>query len=131
MTILKETTMSQHPPGPFQPGFGLLATALEVAVPLRMMELIRDGGPVEADFARIARHAEDLIAHGDDLLFRNEKQHATATRFNQLADAIAVLSFAPGGITVCGAHFDGCAMKECRAACPSHHERREENTKDA
>lgn len=108
--------MSQNPAGPFQPGFDLLTISLNMAVPLRIMELIRDGGPTDADYERIKSYQEDLTAHGDDLLFRNAKNNATATRFNQVADAIAVMSFMPDGITAFGMHFDGNEMKERVAA---------------
>jgi hypothetical protein len=104
--------MSQTPPGPFQPGFDLLTISLSAAVPLRIMKLIRDGGPSEADFERIKSYQEDLTTRGSDLYFRNTKNNATATRFNQVADAIAVMSFLPGGITTFGMHFDGNELKK-------------------
>ena len=103
--------MQQNPSGPFQPGFDPLTISLSAAVPLRIMELIRNGGPSQEDFERITSYQEDLTAHGDDLYFRNANNNATATRFNQVADAIAVLSFLPGGITAFGMHFDGNEMK--------------------
>lgn len=104
--------MSQKPSGQFQPGLSLLSISLSAAVPLRIMKLIREGGPTEADFARITSYQKDLTENGADLFFRNTNEDATATRFNQVADAIAVLSFAPGGITIFGQHFDGKELKK-------------------
>jgi len=116
--------MPQNPSGPLQSGFDLLTMTLGAAVPLRIMELLRKGGPNQEDFERITSYQEDLTAHGEDLFFRHETNHATATRFNQVADAIAVLSFVPGGITAFGMHFDGNEMQTllAKAKVPSREE---------
>ena len=103
-------------PGLFQPGFDMLTISLSAAVPLRIIEIIRSGGPTDADFERIQSYREDLTAHGDDLYFQSTKKGETAHRFNQVADAIAVMSFLPGGVPAFGLRFDGNAMKARMAA---------------
>jgi hypothetical protein len=98
-------------PGRFEPGFDLLTLSLSASVPLRIQEIIRTGGPTEADYERIASYSEDLTTNGADLFFRSAVKNATAERFNQVTDAIAVLSFQPGGINAFGLHFDGNEMR--------------------
>lgn len=88
----------------------LLATALSAAVPLRILELCRRGGPTDEDLTRVQAYQEDLSTHGEDLFFRSNKPGGSAERFNQTADAIAVLAFCPGGIHIFGAHYDGQQM---------------------
>lgn len=99
---------NRQPAEPTMPG--LLSIALSAAVPLRMLELCRRGGPTAEDLARVQSYQNDLRAHGEDLFFQSKKSDATAERFNQTADAIAVLAFCPGGITIFGAHYDGQQM---------------------
>ena len=89
----------------------LLVTALSAAVPLRILELGQRGGPTDEDLARIKAYQKDLSEHGEDLFFRSKKPGGSAERFNQTADAIAVLSFCPGGIRIFGEHYDGRAMQ--------------------
>jgi hypothetical protein len=84
----------------------LLAQTLALAVPLLITEIAQRGGPTDEDYARIASYTDDLAVHGDDLLYASRKPGETARRFQQVAEAIAVLSFCPGGITVFGLHFE-------------------------
>jgi hypothetical protein len=88
---------------------GLLATSLSMAVTLIIMEMAQHGGPTEDDYKRVKSYQDDLLERGNDLFYPSKKEGDTAKRFNQVADAIAVLSFAPGGITVFGLHFDSNA----------------------
>lgn len=49
----------------------------------------------------------DMIAsHGDNILFRSKKSGETAKAFNALAEALAFLSFAPGGVKLFGCHWE-------------------------
>jgi hypothetical protein len=88
----------------------LLVTALSAAVPLRILELCKRGGPTDEDLARVKAYQKDLSEHGEDLFFRSKKPGGSAERFNQTADTIAVLSFCPGGIRIFGERYDGRAM---------------------
>jgi hypothetical protein len=110
--------MSPPFPGRFEPGFDLLSISLSASVPLRILEIIRAGGPTEADYERIASYTDDLLANGADLFFRSAGKGATAERFNQVTDALAVLSFQPGGIDVLGMHFNGSEMRAWFEATP-------------
>jgi len=47
-----------------------------------------------------------IAEHGDDILFRSKRKGATASAFNALAEGIAILSFAPGGVKVFGGHWE-------------------------
>jgi hypothetical protein len=108
--------MSQHPQGRFEPGFDLLTISLSAAVPLRILEIVQAGGPTESDLARARSSTADLTANGADLFFRSRVKGASAERFNQVAEAIAVLSFQPGGVSAFGMHFDGNEMWANREA---------------
>lgn len=90
----------------------LLAPMLALAVPLLIAELAQHGGPTAEDYARVASYGDDLAFHGDDLLYVSRKQGETAHCFQQVAEAIAVLSFCPGGITVFGLHFEAGGSPE-------------------
>ena len=88
------------------PTAGPLETMLAVAVPLRIWRLQERGGPTEADFQN-GTTLGALIAEKGDLLFhRGKKAGESAGVFNAVAQGIAVLSFAPGGITLFGQHWE-------------------------
>ena len=103
----------------------LLPILLPLTVEMRMLQLREKGGPEEADFARaqeFGRQASDgpeeapnpsgkpedikFIAHvrmglgdGSDLLYTSQSgKGATAAMFNELAFALAVGAFLPGGV---------------------------------
>lgn len=84
----------------------LLKLHLSAFVPLRILELQQQGGITDEDLAHVRSYQKDIAAHGDEILFRSPQPGQTATRINQLVDAIAVLAFCPGGITLFGMHFD-------------------------
>ena len=84
----------------------LLKSMLGIAVPLRILQLQERGGPTTTDFQRAAEWTAVRSSRGDNLLFRSKKPGETATLFNGLAHAIAVLSFAPGGVEIFGFHFE-------------------------
>lgn len=84
----------------------LLATALEVAVPLCIHNLQCRGGVTEDILEQARKTSWELAGHGDNLLYRGKKRGETARLFQQVAEAIAVLAFCPGGITIFGLHFE-------------------------
>lgn len=78
---------------------------LSCSVPLRIMEMLRKGGPTDLDY-ELARNFRDALAeHGDTLLYGGKPGEA-ASLANRLAHAIAVLAFSPGGIIIFGQHFE-------------------------
>jgi len=78
----------------------LLPLTLDVAVPLRIDEIRRRGGPTAADLKKAQDYGITLASRGDRLLFRSKKKGETAELFNGLAHAVAVLAFLPGGVTL-------------------------------
>lgn len=87
----------------------LLPIALQAAVPLRIMELQRewgDSGLPDDWVDRIRDHALYIAEHGDIILYRSSKKGETAKAFNVLVDAIAHLSFAPGGVKFMDLHWE-------------------------
>jgi len=85
----------------------LLTISLSAAVPLRILEYQKAGGPTDDDRERARRFASVLGEKGDILQFRGKKKGETAEVFNRLADALAVLSFCPGGVKFRGEHWEG------------------------
>jgi hypothetical protein len=83
-----------------------LAIALSASVPLYIMELESRGGPNDEDLSSLLDIALLLGEQGDKLLYRSDKHGETARIYNQTARAIAILAFAPGGITVFGQHWE-------------------------
>lgn len=82
----------------------VMRIALSAAVPLWIMQLKRLS---EAERLELARLAGQTIAEkGDVLQFGSKKKGAAAEVFNQLAKGIAALSFAPGGVTFLGDHWE-------------------------
>ena len=89
----------------------LLAISLAAAVPLRIMVLQRQGGPTEMDWRNAVEFGSVLAEKGDILQFGygkrqpREGEPSVADLFNQLARAVAVLAFVPGGVRLFGMHF--------------------------
>ena len=84
----------------------ILSIALSTAVPLHILELERNGGPTPEDAAGMPTIAQELAEHGDLLLFKSRKPGETARLFNREARGIALLAFAPGGVTIFGRHYE-------------------------
>ena len=82
-------------------GDSLLMVSLEAAVPLWILEF-RDQ-PSDKLGQLVAGCGEFIAAHGDDLLFGGEH---CGDAFNALAKSLAVLAFAPGGVTFNGRHWE-------------------------
>ena len=78
-----------------------LKAALCAAVPLYIEEFRK---LTEEERHVIAKECCDLITeHGDDILYRGPK---TKEAFNALAQGIACLAFAPGGVCFVGMCFN-------------------------
>ena len=88
----------------------LLKSALGAAVPL-WIEQLRPLGR-EAIFARVKELQAAEIRDGmpligaEELLFRGSKPGDSARAFNAVAEALACLSFCPGGVRAFGGHWD-------------------------
>lgn len=82
----------------------LLSTMLQVAVPLRMREL-RQVGPTARRLQLERLRNSDLPYRLEYVLHRGPKEGDSARAFNDLATAIALLSFAPGGVSTFGTRY--------------------------
>lgn len=99
-----------HGPSPTDPRDSNLAIALSAAVPLRILMMEAKGGPDDFERKEATAFSDVLGEKGDRLLFRSAgKPGEAADLFNQLARAIAVLAFCPGGVNCFGAHYEGKA----------------------
>jgi hypothetical protein len=89
-----------------------LSIALSAGVPLYILELAEQGGPSDDQRKKASACLKDLGERGADLYFRSKKEGDTASRYDQVAYTVAVLSFSEGGITAFGRHYDGRKMQE-------------------
>jgi len=84
----------------------VLTLTLMAAVPLRIAEIRKRGGPTDADFQRAKDFSLVLAEKGDILQFGGGKKGEVAVLFNRLADALAVMAFVPGGVRFDGQHWE-------------------------
>jgi hypothetical protein len=84
----------------------LLKTMLGMSVFLQIEQIRKHGGPTPEDMKRAQETSDILGEHGDILLYGGGKPGECADQFNRTAHAIAVLAFAPGGVTLFGQTFD-------------------------
>lgn len=106
--------MSYHP----------LADMLQVAVPLRVAELERAGGPSPVDWAwaeDFGRNSE-FANHADELIYRGRTPGKAARMFNEVARALSIMAFLPGGIRFDGTHYR--PGPQCGKYDPAPYERR-------
>jgi hypothetical protein len=82
----------------------LLSITLSAAVPLWIMKL--QERPWEEIQKRLPQLSQTITEKGDIILFKSKKKGESAAAFNALAEGIAALSFAPGGITIFGQHWE-------------------------
>ena len=87
-------------------GRHILPDMLQLAVPLYIQQLKGNGGPADSDFTRLRGIGDGLAQRGDILLYGGRKRGEAAQLFNDLAFAIAVLSFVPGGVCVFGQRWE-------------------------
>jgi hypothetical protein len=109
----------------------LLTCTLAAAVPLRLAELDSLAGETRTDVIRAWREdaLEQILAHGDIILYPAKKRGETAAAFNTLARGLAVMALNPGGVAFigqvwCAAHSPfgtagGYPCAACLAAEPA------------
>ena len=90
--------------GEWYPQFSLLSSTLSLAVPLWIERLRRCQWEYIQERAKAC--ADFVAEHGDNLLFRSKKKGDSALAFNHLAEGLACLSFAPGGVKIFGGHWE-------------------------
>lgn len=99
-----------------QGSFGLYAErfqlSLWVAVPLEMEVIRNNGGPHSYEIEWLHNYVDELCARGDDLLFGAKRRGEATKLFQRFAYALALLSFAPGGVQIAGMHFVGHRLEE-------------------
>lgn len=82
----------------------LLRLSLMTAVPMWQMNIRGWSDERRAERSGICSQA--VAEKGDIILYRSKKKGATAGAFNRMAEGVALLSFAPGGVTIFGMHFE-------------------------
>lgn len=94
-------------PPPGTPGWGvgeLLSVTLSAAVPLWIERLRRK--PWKYIMERAAFCGQVVAEKGDIIQFKSKKKGETENAFNHLAEGLACLAFAPGGVRAFGLHFE-------------------------
>jgi hypothetical protein len=87
-----------------------LGTALAAAVPLWIAQLRHC---FWAEIQERSRRCSQVVAEqGDVILYRSKKAGGSAAAFNALAEGLACLAFAPGGVTAFGNHWEGALVEE-------------------
>ena len=93
----------------------LLAIALDLSVALNVAEIRKCSRwctwqeILEKERPRLIKAISN---QGDIILYRSQKSRETAYAFNCLARAIALMSFAPGGVTCFDNHWENCFDKK-------------------
>ncbi len=82
----------------------LLRLSLMTAVPMWQMDI--RGWSAEKRAERSGICSQVIAEKGDIIQFRAKKKGATADAFNRMAEGVALLSFAPGGVRIFGMHFE-------------------------
>lgn len=83
----------------------LIKLHLSAVVPLMIADLSSQGGITDWHLEQVQGHAVYLGEHGDAILYRVPGQSGKA--MHVLCECLAVLAFAPGGVTFAGMHFEG------------------------
>lgn len=96
----------------------LLRNTLRLAIPLRIMQFEKQGGPTGTDFDRARDFGPVLAEKGDVLQFGGKHKGEAAQLFNELARTIAVLAFQPGGVKFGGDHWQGKAKPKRKIPPP-------------
>lgn len=84
-----------------EPREALLRAHLAAAVPLAIQRWA--DADKDARTARLEQALELIAEHGDDILFGGPH---CRDGINALVDAVAILAYQPGGITIAGMHFE-------------------------
>jgi len=82
----------------------LLKLTLQAAVPMWIETLKRR--PFDDVMRRAAAAGQVIAERGDVILYKSKKKGQTAAAFNSLAEGIACLAFARGGVRFLGLHFE-------------------------
>lgn len=82
----------------------LLRLTLEAAVPLWIDQLSRR--PWRHVMERAKACADVVASKGDVILYRSKRRGETADAFNALAEGMACITFARGGVRIFGLHFE-------------------------
>lgn len=83
---------------------GLLRIALQTAVPLWILKFRNESFEYMQKRGEIC--SQIIAEHGDHIMFKGGKKGETASAFNALAEGLAILAHAPGGVTVFGCHWE-------------------------
>lgn len=87
-----------------------IRTFLQTAVSLRIMELQQYGPLQDWEFMREKQRLNKALSSGgDDFQFRGRQGSAYAAA---LAESVAFMAFAPGGIMVFGDHYEATYGQE-------------------
>jgi hypothetical protein len=84
----------------------VLIIALSAAVPRRIDQLKLRGGPTDEDRARVSEVSARLADKAHVLMHGGGEVGEAGALFDELVDALAVMAFAPGGISFLGTRWE-------------------------
>jgi hypothetical protein len=85
----------------------LIRCTLELLVPIAIADLAAFGGPNAWHQEQAAAFSRVLGAEGDTLLYYVKGK--SGAMMGKFCEAVAVLAYAPGGVTLFGLHFEATA----------------------
>lgn len=88
-----------------------LALTLAATVPFLIHDLVAGGGPTDYQREQAIANGQIAMQRADYMLY-GDKKGEPAKLFAYLAEAIAVLAFVPGGITIFGQHYEAHVRAE-------------------
>lgn len=83
-----------------------MQAALLASVPLWIDQITQEAWSESYREERRKICSQEIAERGDLLFFRGKKSGGSAQAFNRLAEGLALLSFAPGGVRFLGLHFE-------------------------
>ncbi len=88
----------------------LIRCTLSALVPIAIFDLQQMGGPTEYHLEEAQKFGFVLGEKGDSLLYYVKGQ--TGKMMGRFCEAVAILAFCPGGVTVFGLHFEATVRQE-------------------
>lgn len=86
------------------------STSMEMLIQLNIQQYRERGGPGVEDMQRVCGTAKDIATYSDGINgHKPDKDHPILAK---IADAIAVLSYLPGGVTFAGRCYDSGSINE-------------------
>jgi predicted secreted protein len=85
--------------------FVFMAETIALSVALRQIKLREDPEYFRSEWKKLTKLDNIIEQAGENILYKSDKPGVTSEAFNAMCQAIALLSFVPGGVHIFGRHF--------------------------